>query len=396
MTTSRHDESTACVAGDMDLVRALGLGGITSVVLADAGAPPRYSRFCVQAWPWPDAWASPDVVLITLAQVARAHPGRPVLYYQCDADLLLFSRHRESIGRGFRMVMAEASLVEDLVDKSRFQALAERLGLPVPRAVVVPSGATEIDPQSLRFPVIVKPVTRHPSWTDRWGGAKAVLVETSRELQAAAADLARHAALLVQEMVAGPEAAIESYHVYVDPGGTIAGEFTGRKLRTLPSCRGDSTALVTTDAADVRATGRDVTRRLSLTGVAKLDFKRGPDGRLYLLEVNPRFTLWHHLAAVAGLNIPALVHADLTGGERPQRAAARAGVCWCRDLKDVRAARASGMSLREWVQWARTCEAHTPFTWDDPLPLVGAVCWRAAVRPAARAWRAGTRALGVE
>src|SRR5215470_19812901 len=40
-----------------------------------------------------------------------------------------------------------------------------------------------------------------------------------------------------------------------------------------------------------------------LTGVAKPDFKRAPDGRLLLLEINPRFNLWHHLGAVAGVNL---------------------------------------------------------------------------------------------
>ena len=35
----------ACVMGDMDLVRPLGLAGIPCAAVAPAGAPPRYSRF---------------------------------------------------------------------------------------------------------------------------------------------------------------------------------------------------------------------------------------------------------------------------------------------------------------------------------------------------------------
>ena len=54
-----------------------------------------------------------------------------------------------------------------------------------------------------------------------------------------------------------------------------------------------------------------------LTGVAKLDFKRDRSGKLHLFEINPRFTLWHHAAAIAGVNIPALVYADLTGAPWP-------------------------------------------------------------------------------
>ena len=43
--------------------------------------------------------------------------------------------------------------------------------------------------------------------------------------------------------------------------------------------------------------------RLGLKGLVKLDFKRADDETLHLLEVNPRFSLWHHLGAVAGVNL---------------------------------------------------------------------------------------------
>ena len=43
----------------------------------------------------------------------------------------------------------------------------------------------------------------------------------------------------------------------------------------------------------------------------KLDFKqREATGGLYLLEANPRFNLWHHAGAVAGVNLPLLVYRD--------------------------------------------------------------------------------------
>jgi len=50
----------------------------------------------------------------------------------------------------------------------------------------------------------------------------------------------------------------------------------------------------------VRRLGRELTERVGLRGFAKFDFKRDPDGRLWLLQVNPRFNLWHHVGADAG------------------------------------------------------------------------------------------------
>ena len=143
---------------------------------------------------------------------------------------------------------------------------------------------------------------------------KALRIETVAELTELWPKLAASGVeVLAQELIEGPETQIESYHVYVDAHGEVIGEFTGRKLRTFPLEYGDSTALVTTTALDVLSLGRELVHRIGLRGVAKFDFKRAADGTLFLLEINPRFNLWHHLGALAGVNLPALVYNDLIG-----------------------------------------------------------------------------------
>jgi D-aspartate ligase len=93
---------------------------------------------------------------------------------------------------------------------------------------------------------------------------------------------------LVQQLVRGPESRIESFHVYVDTSGASVGEFTGRKIRTFPRDYGHSSAVEIVALPDVAEVGRDVVARLGARGVAKLDFKRDDNGRLHLLEINPR------------------------------------------------------------------------------------------------------------
>jgi predicted ATP-grasp superfamily ATP-dependent carboligase len=175
---------------------------------------------------------------------------------------------------------------------------------------------------------------------------------------------------LVQELIPGPETRIESYHAYVDTHGAIAGEFTGRKIRTLPATFGHSTAVEITQQEDLAKLGRGIVDRVGLRGVAKLDFKRGPDGTLHLLEINPRFTLWHHPGARAGVNLAALVYSDLVGSPRKPAVAARAGVRWCHPRLDAVAARDVGISRFRWLLWALGCEANSAGSWDDPMPLV--------------------------
>ena len=367
----------ACVLGEVDLVTALGLAGIPSAVVAHPGNPARYSRYAATCIEWVDPWRTPEALVARLRAFAAEQQQPPVLYYDGDWDVLLISRYRDQLSDAFAFVVPDRELVEDLVDKVRFQALAERLDLPVPRAVRLSAAEGDVPDTDLRFPAIAKPVTRqHETWKPL-SAAKAVHLEDAAALRRLWPSLAAASVdTLVQETIPGPESRIESYHVYVDASGEIVGEFTGRKLRTYPTAYGYSTALTVTDSPEVSALGRDFAERLALRGVAKFDFRRDDSGRLHLLEVNPRFNLWHHPGALAGVNLPALVYADLVGLPRRERGPVRTGVRWCSLAHDHRAAREDGMPLARWALWALRCEAKSGFSLRDPFPLAGAVLWR--------------------
>jgi D-aspartate ligase len=372
----RESGLLACVIGDMDLVRPLALANVRCAVLAPPGSGAEFSRSARISLGWVDPWSQPEALIERLLAFGRSQPSPPVLFYEGTADLLAISRHRDVLREAFQFVVADPTLVEDLTDKHRFQLLAERLDLPVPRT-------RRLDPASdpagwrvdLRYPLLIKPVTRR---FDAWGAIapddKAVATDDPEALRRlwhrlAAADMQ----ILAQELIAGPESQIESYHTYVDEEGTLVAEFTGKKIRTRPARFGYTTSLSITDADDVAALGRQIVQRLGLTGVAKLDFKRTADGRLRLLEVNPRFTLWHHPAAVAGVNIPALVWSDINELPRPRVRRARAGVTWCDLWEDAAAAREVGELGLRWVVWAARCDAKSGFAWNDPMPFVRAV-----------------------
>jgi D-aspartate ligase len=363
----------ACVMGDMDLLRALAIERIPCAAVARADEPPAFSRHVRARIERFDAWTEQRAQVAELLRFARGRRSPPVLFYGGDAELLIVSEHRAALGAAFRFVLPDARLVEQLVRKDRFLELARRLGLPVPASVVLRPGR-EPPPRDLelRFPALVKPVTRRDgTWQRAAGRAKAVRVETAGGLRALWPQLAATGTdAIAQELIAGPETRVESYHAYVDAGGAIAGEFTGRKLRTLPAEFGHSTALTTTDAPDVAALGRDIVARLDYRGLLKADFKRLPSGELALLEVNPRFSLWHHLGAVAGVNLPALVYADLTGKARPPARTARPGVTWISPWQDYQAARAGGVGTVRWLGWLARCPARSMLAVDDPMPFV--------------------------
>src|SRR5438034_935851 len=161
----------ACVMGDMDLLRPLGLAGIACVVVARPGAPPRYSRFARAALPWVDTWDRGEEQVETLVRFGAAQHQPPVLFYQEDRELLLVSRFRDRLRSAFRFVMADAALVEDLVAKSRSQTLPRRRDLPVPAARRLnPPGRRACRGSAFLFRWVIRPLTPR---TDPWTPAAA-------------------------------------------------------------------------------------------------------------------------------------------------------------------------------------------------------------------------------
>jgi predicted ATP-grasp superfamily ATP-dependent carboligase len=278
-------------------------------------------------------------------------------------------------------VLPPADLVEALVDKLGFAALAERLGLPVPRTRVVHRDDALPPAGWSQYPCVLKPATRG-HWYDSQlleeassVGQKAIRVEDARDLERIAPVMRVHGTdFVLQEEVTGGEENIVSYHAYVRSTGEVAAEFTGRKIRTFPRLFGTSTCVEITDDPRVKRAGRDVLERLGFRGVVKVDFKEDArSGELFLLELNPRFNLWHHPATVAGVRIPELVYADCTraASERPP-SAARAGVRWVSPRGDLQAIREAdphfGMSRVRWFAQVLSSDVNEGFDIRDPWP----------------------------
>ncbi|HKS16252.1 MAG TPA: ATP-grasp domain-containing protein [Planctomycetota bacterium] len=370
-------KALACVAGDISLVRALGRSGIPVAVAAAPDSPLRRSRYCAELVPTPSWVESPDAALDALIAWGRDQRDAPVLFYQGDHDLLAVSRGRSRLAPHLRCVLPPADLVEDLGDKVRFAALAARLRLPVPVTLTLKRGPdlAGMLQHWADFPCVLKPNTRSPRFAEVSQRQKAIRVENRRELDAHRALIESYDSdFVLQAAVEGGEERIESYHAYVRPGGQVMGEFTGRKVRTLPRLFGHSTYVEITDEADVRNLGRSILEKIAFSGVAKVDFKRDArTGRLFLLEINARFSLWHHPGAAAGVSIPALVYRDCVepGTARPA-GPARAGVRWASLRDDFRAFkeyRAAGeVSLFRWLVQAASADINESFMFRDPIP----------------------------
>ena len=231
----RCAQSLACVMGDMDLLRPLALAGIPCAVVSRPGVPSLYSRYAQSRLAWNDYADNTDGLVDTLVRFGKAQAR--------TAGTVLRGGRTDLVG--FAASQAPGASVP--LRRRRRDAgrrYARQGALPGVRGTSRPAGAggAAFDPAAiepaelgLAFPLIIKPLTRLDRWNDTFGLRKALCAENIEALQALWPRL--HAVgleLLAQEFIPGTEARIENYHCYVDAHGRIAGEFTGRKIRTYP------------------------------------------------------------------------------------------------------------------------------------------------------------------
>ena len=366
--------------GGLNIARALGMAGIPVIIAsAQRDTASMASRYCTGTIALPP-FENREAVVETLARAGRSlaeEHGAPVpLFYDNDDRLALVQDYRAALAPHFALLLNEPALADALLEKSRFQDLAERVGLPVPRRI--DWEALEREPG----PVLAKPRTRTAWDSSRvrlqlfGGDGKARVFASGREARAnpLAGQLAGQ--LAFQEYVPGGDDAIWSFHGFAAPGGEVLESFVGRKIRTFPVLTGDSSYLRLARDRRLAALGCRIAKRLGLAGVFKMDFKRSAaSGRFHLLEINTRFNLWHYLGAANGVNLPKVAYDFLTKGTYPEQATAGTRYRWLDlqyDWQAYRELKAQGrLGTAAWL-WslAQAPKVYNLFAWSDPGPFL--------------------------
>lgn len=387
--------------GGVNLVRALGLAGIPAVVAScDASEPALASRHCRATALLPPL-DHPKALnrLLALGEQLHAFAGRRVpLMCGSDDGLKLVCANRARLARHFLLLLNDAPIADSLIDKARFQALAEKAGLPVPREY-----RWEADgPSSLaaaQGQVLVKPKSK-VDWHDSrmqerlfQGGAKARVFANGREAMAEPAVALFRDQLQFQEYIPGDDRSLWSFHGFGDERGAVLASFVGRKIRTDPPLTGESAFIELAEEPGLEALGREIAAKLPLRGPFKMDFKRDPrDGRWLLLEINARYNLWHYLGARNGVNLMGVAYEYLVHRSNPAPTRARSTYRWISlesDFRAFRALRSRGeLSAARWLaSIAFSRNVCNVFAWHDPGPWLRFWGFRIARRASrASAW----------
>jgi predicted ATP-grasp superfamily ATP-dependent carboligase len=288
------------------VVRSLGRRGVPVGVcgFADEFNLASFSRWATESFTLPSP--SRDTAGFIGALQHLLETGKyPILFPTTERTIQLVAAARDRLPAWVRIPIPDADALATVVDKERTAALAERVGVRVPRTwcPASPAEVAALAP-ALPYPVIVKPrQTNHH-------GADGRLAKADYAVVAAAPALLR-AWSAVDEIVPRPliQSLVRGRGVGVNTlwnAGRPLVWFTHRRLREIDLRGGRSTAAESV-ACDPRfvESARRMLEALRWHGVAMAEFKWDEaTDTFWLLEINGRFWGSLPLALAAGVDFP--------------------------------------------------------------------------------------------
>ena len=257
-----------------------------------------------------------------------------------------------------------------LLDKSAFGTRCVALGIDVP-VTCQPTTMDDVRAfaRDVGLPCIVKPRAGH-KWRDRLSGQKLLVPKTLAELERAMTEIVGDpSAVVLQELVPGPERNLGVAAVWSDQAGRVRHTLTARKIRQFPRQFGSGSRVVTEVLPEVARLSAEVVAQLDYRGLCGTEFKLDErTGRWRLIEINPRPTLWYDLCRAAGTHLIRAHVEELAGLPIAPLAPQTDGIAWTYGLRDVVALGQAGgvpavlQALRS-ESWAQT---DAVMAWDDP------------------------------
>jgi D-aspartate ligase len=301
------------------IARDLGRLGVRVIGLtARRDAPGNASRW-LEYRQSPDSLTHPRELLSCLVDLSRELNQQPVLLPTRDHDINFIIANWEALQGRYVLPMLPPGAMSEVLNKDTVATAARESGISVPKSVTVTCPEELASAQVLNFPCICKPVYatqwRKPGIWDAVGRLKVRRVESYRELEELYESFSRLDPLIsVQEFVEGGETNLLIFGSYCSADHEVSAFFTARKRLQSPRLAGTGVAVEAVQLPELEAPSRRLLSRLKFRGMSEIEFKRDErDGRLYLIEINPRHWDQHGLGTAVGVNLSEALYRDATG-----------------------------------------------------------------------------------
>lgn len=230
-----------------------------------------------------------------------------------DGSIEAVRRRRSEVERLVGLSLAPEQALAIAIDKTQTLACAKAVGLRAPRGVHITNpGQVDAAIDEVGLPIVVKPAR---SWVqDSGDGQRLVSSVTSTRAKAEDAIgsiLRQGVEVLAQEWLPGQREALSFMRAH----GRTWARFAQRADRTFPPLGGNSVLRESIPLpVDIAHAAERLVAEIGLDGYSEVEFRRDPQGRAALMEINPRLSASVEVAVRAGVPFPRLLH-DWASGE---------------------------------------------------------------------------------
>lgn len=266
----------------------------------------------------PDEWL--DFMIDLAPRVARGRDWKPVLISASDRFVSAIARHAIQLESHFTFCSAAVMAQELLATKQRQYDVAGERGLPVPRTQFVETlEQAQAFAATARFPCLIKPLhfrdwQRFPKGHPLSYEKLAVVADSAQLIANYKLAAQVNPRLIAQEVIEGPDTAKLVYMSCYNRAGDRIARCMVRELRTTPIYFGSASVVEPTFDAEVDAMCNGFLRNIEYAGLCEIELKRDSrDGRVKMIEANPRFSLTADAARYAGVDLGWIHYLDLIG-----------------------------------------------------------------------------------
>ena len=245
--------------------------------------------------------------LLALGEQLGSNP-KPVLFPINDTMVGEIARQWDRLEPHYALSWAHArDVVARLILKDNLESHTRERGLNYPRSTLVEQDIDRAEGiADMAYPMLAKP-------SKPLGSFKARKVADRDELAALVADHAADLPILVQEWIEGTDTDLYFCALLLDHGRVIA-RFEGRKLRSQPPARGQTTSAEPVTHDELYQMTCRFFEGTDVSGPVSLEVKSDPDGKLWVIEPTlGRTDYWVDLCIQNGVSLPFMNYLLATG-----------------------------------------------------------------------------------
>jgi len=282
------------------IVRHLGKEGIdVSVIGTSRLDVALHSRYCRKAIIGPSSEDEENWVNF-LRELVEAEPF-DILIPVGFLTTRIVSSHRKELEPFVKIELAEHDSIEIASNKGKAYRLAESMGISYPKTLY-PRTLNEAEELSLKlaYPVVIKPLFEAGKQAMAYPENRKVFLKSYRKICSELTSTSGRLPM-VQEYV---DSNVNLSFCAIYQRGKCKQWFMYKEIRSIPTRGGSSSYAQSFYDAEVKAYSTKLLDQLHWHGVAQVEYKRGSDRRLELMEINPKFWASLDVALQAGVNFP--------------------------------------------------------------------------------------------